>query len=76
LNIVIGNMGDFEGMHGEIEHGHNSASSTTPKMELAQPSGGAWRAAAVRNRKRAARVLSASHDFVSEWGVASKVNLS
>jgi len=35
----------------------------TPKLRPAQPSGGAWREATVRNRKRVAQVLRASQDF-------------
>jgi len=34
-----------------------------PKLRPAQPSGGAWREATVRNRKRVARALRASQDF-------------
>jgi len=35
----------------------------TPKLRPAQPSGGAWREATVRNRKRVAQALRASQDF-------------
>ena len=41
----------------------NYAYNWYPKLRPAQPSGGAWREATVRNRKCVARALRTSQDF-------------
>jgi len=42
---------------------HTSHQLPSPRLRPAQPSGGAWREATVRNGKRVAQALRASQDF-------------
>jgi len=49
-------------LDGEMSYG-NYVYSWYPKLRPAQPSGGAWREATVRNRKRVAQALRAIQDF-------------